>query len=781
MTYEQTSVINKASKLLSNGYQTVPIANGQGGGKPLISGHLESKYDHRDVMAWRKAYPDAGLALCCGVNNVFALDFDVDDKQLVALFRRHLKKHHPGFVMRVCNPPRFAILFKAAEDLQEISNAHSVVYKTDEGKRNQIEMLGRRTITLYGNHRESEKPYRWPSAYSPMRIKADDLPTLTKSDIEKIFKIFAENKPHVWTVVGKSSFRKPRSSTTFEEVTLTRRYTDEEVIQILKKANGDGRQDWIEVGMALHAQYDGQKKGLILWNKWSKKQENYKGIEDLRKEWRTFKSDGGITINTINKKLGRVIKTVKKQEGEWDGIDVRDLPGEEKLQYALDNWYMIERAKEVADITKPVEESTWERMAMSHSYSNQFVPVEDANGEVMAKPMQLFKAWEHHPERKSLLDYWFVPCYERILSNKQTGRGDLQGLYYNTYVPPHFNETEDNDLVHHFVDHVKFIFDEDWEMAMNWFAQILQQPEKRHRVALHSVSLKQGTGRGLLVTLFNKIYGHNVNTVNSLDEMFSKDGKNGYLHNSVMVVVNEMTVKNQDQDAYGLMSKLKTVISDDIQAVNLKYGKQTFNARVYTRLFCQSNSLSDLKIDFEDTRFLVTLNIHPPKPKDYYRRLASYIEGSNERADDFYDQVFTYLMNWELREDWLQTAPMTTAKKKVIQSTMTPTEAAFNEFKTIVKDRLFNQAMVQKYVSHHVDPGDNTFDSSTPHTMVNKRQLNALLLNSVVTTEHVVINGSRKTILSFDNIDVTSMDKRSIIHRMKSTSKLVNKKIKLIN
>ena len=67
--------------------------------------------------------------------------------------------------------------------------------------------------------------------------------------------------------------------------------SDEEILAILLKHDiGDMEyQTWVNMGMALHHQYEGGEKGLLIWNELSKGDEDrYKGISDLKFRYEKF-------------------------------------------------------------------------------------------------------------------------------------------------------------------------------------------------------------------------------------------------------------------------------------------------------------------------------------------------------------------------------------------------------------------------------------------------------------------------------------------------------------
>lgn len=66
-----------------------------------------------------------------------------------------------------------------------------------------------------------------------------------------------------------------------------------------------GYHDWVSVLMAVFHESKGSEEGFELANEWSSKGKKYKGIEDLRRKWNSFRSDvnNPITIATLKKMI----------------------------------------------------------------------------------------------------------------------------------------------------------------------------------------------------------------------------------------------------------------------------------------------------------------------------------------------------------------------------------------------------------------------------------------------------------------------------------------------
>jgi hypothetical protein len=71
-----------------------------------------------------------------------------------------------------------------------------------------------------------------------------------------------------------------------------------QALSSLSPVRCNSRDDWLKVGMAIHAATDGIEAGLALWDAWSQQSEKYRPGECLR-QWRSFKTGRGITAGTL--------------------------------------------------------------------------------------------------------------------------------------------------------------------------------------------------------------------------------------------------------------------------------------------------------------------------------------------------------------------------------------------------------------------------------------------------------------------------------------------------
>ena len=119
--------------------------------------------------------------------------------------------------------------------------------------------------------------------------------------------------------------------------------SDSEIIATLTryKATGLDYDNWLEVGMALHHQYDGSKVGLNIWVRWSERSDKH-DPSHMHRRWTSFQRDGGPskTFRTIIKKA--------RTAGDFKAAE----PREADPQTEVEPW-LIKRLDACLEDSKP--------------------------------------------------------------------------------------------------------------------------------------------------------------------------------------------------------------------------------------------------------------------------------------------------------------------------------------------------------------------------------------------------------------------------------------------
>lgn len=710
----------------ANGYKIVPVRID---GTPCFGGIYDEEilFRESDIQQWERSYSAANLGVVCGPNNVCVIDVDVDDDEINRRLYRFIASHLKVHILRKrSRSTRFAVITRAADDLAYCSKATSATFSHPvTNGRQAIEFLGKRKyLFVAGQHRKDEHSfYEMPKDRSILDIPANKLTLLTEETLDKIFNAFKMFVPRGWTQISRMSKigKKPNKVETppdwrtagfgveqpekpkdvWDEVELERKpYTDEEIDFILANTAGDERDPWLRVGMALHKHYNGSMEGLVRWDEWANQFRGYKGFADQRYHWGKFRVDGPMSLRSLERKVKQQEK-LREAYKEAEEAIIPELQqstpkrGEEALDFMLQHYVMIAEGARIGDLSKPVSESVKVLNHMREFSRNRKMTVEVVNpgGKTVNKEIPCFELWLNNPDHVEAWDTIYVPGGGRLV-------GDLKkGLtYYNTYNPPSVVQVQGTSFLRHFKFHLEYLFPrEGYKWMLNWMAQLVQDPAHRYRVAPFSISVFEGTGRGWLTRLLAKLVGYsNYATVKDISDIIRPGAKSGYLDGTVLLVFNEVYTTGKLR--FQVLSQVKTILSDDIQEIDVKYGKHTYNQQIYTRCFFQSNHINGLIIEDNDSRIQPFINREKPKSQQYYTELYKLLDN-----EQFVNEVYTYLMRQEINTDMLTHSQHTEDRETVIRGTKSATALAFYEFKNIVgEEGVFTDEMLMNFINDYI-------------------------------------------------------------------------------
>lgn len=700
----------------AHGYKIVPA---RVDGKPCFEGIYDEDilYSDSNIANWERKYPAANLGVVCGPNNIVVIDVDVDDddinRRLYQFIASYLKVH---VLRRRSHSSRFAVITRAAENLCYCSKATSAVFKHPVlGVEQKIEFLGkRRYLFIGGQHRKDEHSfYETPKGRSISDVPVSSLTLLTDEVLDKIFDVFKTFVPRGWTqLAGVSKPKKPQNwrnagfgveqpKDVWDEVELERKpYTDEEIDFILANTTGDERDPWLRVGMALHKHFNGSMEGLVRWDEWAKQFRGYKGFADQRYHWSTFRTEGPMSLRALERKIKRdqrLREAYKRTEEAVIPELQQSTPkrGEEALDFMMQHYVLIAEGARIGDLSKPVAESIKVLNHVREFVRNRktVVEVTGGGGKVVNKEVPCFDLWLANPDHIEAWDTIYVPGGGRLVGDKKKGL-----TYYNTYNPPSAVEVEGTSLLRYFTRHLEYLFPkEGHKWMLNWMAQLIQDPAHRYRVAPLSISVFEGTGRGWLTRLLAKLVGYsNYATVKDISDIIRPGAKSGYLDGTVLLVFNEVYTTGKLR--FQVLSQIKTILSDDIQEIDVKWGKHTYNQQIYTRCFFQSNHINGLTIEDNDSRIQPFINREKPKSQEYYIELYKLLD-----SEQFINEVYSYLMRQEIDTRVLTHSQHSEDRETVIRGAKSPTALAFFEFKSVVgEEGVFTDQMLMNFINDYI-------------------------------------------------------------------------------
>lgn len=225
-------------------------------------------------------------------NGLFMVDVDVDDAvRSVKLHKLAIERLGPMLMRTRENSPRFALIY--GSDDFEFRYLHLPgAYHKDNGKLEEIEVLGKgHQLLCFGWH-HTGVAIKWEDDKGPHNTKREDLTILTK---QQIVDYLLEAAPiHGVDIEQAKKFLMLGDHKRCVEHEVISIKDVEETLDAIPNDERVDRPFWINIGMAIYDARDGADDGLRAWIKWS---EQHPGALDgtypdeekvCEKEWKTF-------------------------------------------------------------------------------------------------------------------------------------------------------------------------------------------------------------------------------------------------------------------------------------------------------------------------------------------------------------------------------------------------------------------------------------------------------------------------------------------------------------
>ncbi len=272
--------------------------------------------------------------------------------------------------------------------------------------------------------------------------------------------------------------------------------------------------------------------------------------------------------------------------------------------------------------------------------------------------------WLAHPNRKTTAGRTFAPGAGVLCKDPD---GDTA---VNTWRPiDHKPPRNWRQRSKPFLDHIKYLVPntEERNQIFLWLAHLIQRPGGMPpwHVVMYTDGA-QGVGRNWLAAVIGRVvqpYAALHVDIGALAGTAHGIGFNGALAGKLFACVDELHASAFAAGGRRMMETLKTTLTAETRLLNPKYGRQTveFNR---LRVLILSNHCGAMPLDSEDRRFLVIRNPDAPKSSKYYTDLYQLLGD-----DEFIASVWHYLNTHDVSHLALGRAPMTTAKKVLIEAT----------------------------------------------------------------------------------------------------------------
>lgn len=294
-----TTIKETAKQLKINGYEILAINH-----YTKTPSHKWKEADKRpNLNRLLQKFPNKGVGVFLGTeidgHRLIAIDVDIYDRELSQKVADYCFKHFGDPPVRIGQKPKFMAFYLC----KGIDNKITIdtIQQNKSGKNSHIEVLtAGQYAVIHGYHEKTKKPYTWRKD-SLLNTPLKDLPKIDKSDIDRLLEKFCIDKKS--QSLG-SEFNQPAPpQDAFETMCLTDEkrvdWSHGKINHFINNLNPNmGHDDWLQIGMALHFQFNGAPEGLEIWDQWSQGSGKYKQGEPQRR-WDSFKNGQEGDINNL--------------------------------------------------------------------------------------------------------------------------------------------------------------------------------------------------------------------------------------------------------------------------------------------------------------------------------------------------------------------------------------------------------------------------------------------------------------------------------------------------
>lgn len=720
-------------QLLAAGYEVLPIK--PGAKRPPLKNWELLEITPELVDQWL-ANGNAKAGVGVRTAKTPAVDLDIRDQETVDRMVDWCQTNIGQTVVRIGQAPKTLLVYRTDKPFTKLSSKKYVDWL---GQEHRIEILGQgQQFVSFAIHPDTGRPYEWIGE-SIADIPADRLPVLTAAKAAELIAYFEATVPEDWELVAQGKLPVQNAGDADEAFlsnykapsNLDRAAIEEE----LQYISPDEYETWVQVGMALHHQYQGWHEGWEVWDNWSQLSDKYVGSEQTEAKWDSFKAGtAGVTIGTV---------FFLADKGRKQASRERMALWESKLQGCND--YLVLMGEVAPELGKmfAYDPGLLELFAERLKKRAKEITGAPVRVDVIRKAMnpkaglpkvQRHYDWlEHwtydlstdrffHLEEKTFLsEKAFNAQYDRLLltdaertegnatpANRASmvalndaaiptvsgvrympGAGDLflfEGQQMaNRYKDntgaqvPAFRSPEDKEAIALFKAHLEFLIEGPAErtVLLDFLTYIVQNPGKRVKWAV-MLQGPEGNGKSYLHGLMGKILGpENVSAVagKRLEGQWTD-----WAEGNILTCIEE--IKFQGHNRFDALNSLKPYITNEVIEVTRKH-QSSYQAPNTTSYLMFTNFQDAMPLDRSDSRYYVIFSRlkTTQEVQDFVAENPVYFSRLFEKTFDRAGAIKGWLLERELSEGFNanKRAPDSAAKAYMIELSKTDDECILEE------------------------------------------------------------------------------------------------------
>jgi hypothetical protein len=436
---------------------------------------------------------------------------------------------------------------------------------------------------------------------------------------------------------GKKT-KKCISNTTDSKYAVLSDITLENAGSYLPPAGDQSYQEWRDVGMALHHQFDGSDQALVIFDTWSQGVREYKGYDDVEKAWVGFGKRTAGPIITFRS----VIRAHKKQvtcqnpsgelclQDEWQDnlkMHVEKLNQSHAQVFVGGKHYIMRVVPKGVGINNRISYEFIRRSEIELMYGNTAIKVGEKNGGRGVR--DIFKnhieAWVKHPDCRTFRGgVLFKP------------KGKVPEGYLNTWQGFAVKPKEGSMNCALIMLHIKDVICDGntklFEYFLNWVAYTLQHPERPAKAAL-VLRGEKGSGKGILGHFLRHLWGNHALHISNARHLVGNF--NAHLADVCFLFADEAFFSGDKQHE----GVLKTLITEPIFMIERK-GIDATNQKNFLKVFMVTNSKYAVPASKDERRYCV-FDVSSEKIGDnaYFDKLRRDCKDQDVQAAFLYEML----------------------------------------------------------------------------------------------------------------------------------------------